>query len=101
MVDSAGGQGGHGREGRHQNALFYADDSMIELSDQGWLQGASVTLVGLFDQVSMSKNVGNTVGMFFRPCQEVGTQPEAVYKRRMTGAVLSYQEIQRVRVQCL
>ena len=29
MVEGAGGQGGHGQEGRHQNVLFYADDDMI------------------------------------------------------------------------
>ena len=44
-----GGKGGSGREGRHQNYLFYADDRMIALSDLGWLQVAFSTLVGLFD----------------------------------------------------
>ena len=32
VVEVAGGQGGHGQEGRHKNALFYADDDMIVLS---------------------------------------------------------------------
>ena len=27
-----------GREGRHQAALFYADDGMLALSDPQWLQ---------------------------------------------------------------
>ena len=34
------------------------------------------------------------------PCQAVGTQSEAVYERRMVGAGISYQDINRVRVQC-
>ena len=63
MVESAGGQGGRGREGRHQNTLFYTDDGMVALSDQGWLQGAFGTLVGLFDWVGLRKNVGKTLGM--------------------------------------
>ena len=42
-AESAVGQGGHGREGRHQNTLFYADYGMIALSELGWLQGAFST----------------------------------------------------------
>ena len=41
IVESAGGQGGRRQEGRHQNALFYADDGMISLSYLGWLKRAS------------------------------------------------------------
>ena len=49
MVERAGEQNGRRREGRHQNALFYVDDSMVASSDPGWLQGDFSTLVGLFN----------------------------------------------------
>ena len=37
MVEGAGGQGGPGQEGRHQNALLYVDDGMVVFSDLGYL----------------------------------------------------------------
>ena len=33
MEERAGGQYGRRQEGRHQNALFYTDDSMVASSD--------------------------------------------------------------------
>ena len=74
MVESAGRQGGHGRQGRHQNALLYADDGMKSLSDLGRLQGRFITLVGLFGRVVLRTNVRNTVGMVYFPCQVEDTQ---------------------------
>ena len=100
MVDITGGQGGNGQDGRHQNALNYADGSMMVLSDPGWIQGAFSTLVGLFYWVDLMTNVGKTVRMVFRPCQAAGMQSEAAYKRQMTGAGPSYRERQWVRLQC-
>ena len=100
MVESAGGQGRCGREGRHQNTVLYADDGMIALSDQGWMQGAFISLVGMFYWVGISTNVVKTVGMIYRMCQAAGTQSEAAYKQRLMGAVFSYQERQGVQLQC-
>ena len=57
------------REGRHQAALFYADDGMVVSSDPAWIQGAFTTLVGLFDRVALLTNVGKTVSMVCHPCQ--------------------------------
>ena len=45
-----------GREGRHQAALFYADDGMLASSDHQWLQWAFTQLVGLFDRVGLNSN---------------------------------------------
>ena len=98
MVESAGNQGGCRNEGIHQNVLLYADDGMIASSDPGWLQEEFFTLLGLFDWVDLSTNAGNTVRMIFRPCQAAGTQSEAVYEQRMTGAGLSYRERHRVQL---
>ena len=52
-----------GREGRHQAALFYADDGMLALSDPQWMQWAFTQLVGLFDRVGLNTNSGKTVSM--------------------------------------
>ena len=44
-------QGEQRKAGRHQAALFYAEDGMVASSDPSWLQSAFNTLVGLFDRV--------------------------------------------------
>ena len=49
VVEGAEEWGENGQESRHQNALFYADDGMVALSDPQWFQGAFSTLIGLFD----------------------------------------------------
>ena len=49
-------RGERGREGRHQAALFYADDGMIASSDPRWLQWAFTVLVVLFDRVGLKTN---------------------------------------------
>ena len=93
------GMDARGWEGQHHSALFYTDDGIVASSDPGWLQGSLRTLVGLFHQVCLQKNYGKMFRMVLRPCQAVGTQSEAVYNWQMTGAGLSYQDRQRVRVQ--
>ena len=37
-VEEADTRGERGQEGRHQAALFYADDGMVASSDPRWLQ---------------------------------------------------------------
>ena len=73
---------------------------MVALSDLRWLQGAFITLVGLFDRVGLWNNVRKTVGMVCLPCQAAGNQLEVAYGRRMTGEGSSYRERQKGRVQC-
>ena len=90
MAKSADDHRGHVQEGRHQNSLFYADDSMVALSDPRWIKGAFSTLVELFDRVSLKTNVWKTVGMVCRPCQDAGTQSEAAYGKQMKGSGPSY-----------
>ena len=90
MAESAGGQGGCRREVIHKNTPFYANDGMIEPSEPGWLQGASITLLGMFERVGLRTNVRKKVRMVCRPCQTAGTQLEAAYKQTMTSAGLSY-----------
>ena len=87
-------RGERGKEGRHQSALFYADDSMVESSNPCWLQWAFNDLVGLFDRVGLQTNIGKTVSMVCRPCQAAGKQLEAAYGRNMTGERPAYQERQ-------
>ena len=74
MVKDAEEQGKRGKEGRHQAALFYADNGMVALSDPCWIQGAFNTLVGLFYRVDLRKCFGKTVVMVCHPCQAAGNQ---------------------------
>ena len=37
LVDEAEAKGETGREGRHQSAVFYADDGMVVSSDPAWI----------------------------------------------------------------
>ena len=62
-------KGETGREGRHQSAVFYADDGMIVSSDPAWLQGDFSALVAIFDRVGLRTNVGKTVSMACHPCR--------------------------------
>ena len=86
MVESAYKQSGRGQEGRHQHSLFYTDDGMVALSDPRLLQGEFSTLVGLFNRVGLKTTVRKTFVMVCCQCQAAGTQSEAAYGRRITGA---------------
>ena len=99
-VEGAEERGEFGKEGRHQNFLFYADDGMVVLSDLQWLKGAFSTLLGLFDRAGMRTNVGNTFGMVYHLCQAAVTQSEVAYGQWMTGEFPSYREQQKGRVKC-
>ena len=91
-VEGAEERGERGQEGMHHNDLFYADNGMVALSEQRWLQGAFNTLVGLFYRVGLRTNVRKTVGMVCRQCQAAGTQLEVAYGRQMMGEGSSYRE---------
>ena len=99
IVEKAEARGETGREGRHQAALFYANDGMVVSSDPAWLQGTFTALVGLFDKVGLRKNVGKTVIMVCHPCQVgAGNRTEEAYWRRITVEGRSYAERQRERI---
>ena len=66
-------RGERGNEGRHQDALLYADDGMVASSDPRWLQWAFYTLVSLFERVGLQTNVGKTVRMVCCTFQTEGT----------------------------
>ena len=84
-LEEAEKRGERGNEGRHQAALFYAENGMVASSDPRWLQWAFDALVSLFERVGLRKNVGKTVSMVCRLCQAAGTQSEEAYGRKMTG----------------
>ena len=86
LVDEAEAQGETGREGRHQLAVFYADNGMVVLSDPDWLQVAFNALVAIFDRVGLMTNVGKMVSMVCHPCWAGdGNRTEEAYGRRLTG----------------
>ena len=49
LLDKVEAKGETGREGRHQSAVFYADDGMVVSLDLAWLQGAFNALIAIFD----------------------------------------------------
>ena len=99
-VKEAETRGERGREGRHQAALFYADDGMIALSDPQWLQWAFTKLVRLFERVGLNTNIKKTVSMTCRPCTAAGNRLEEAYGLIMTGEGLTFWERKRERVKC-
>ena len=94
-------KGETGREGRHQSAVFYADDGMVVSSDPAWFQGTFSALVAIFYRVGLRTNVNKTVSMACHPCRAgSGTRTTAGYSRRMTGVGKIFKERQRERVAC-
>ena len=86
IVGEAEEKGETGREGRHQLAVFYANDGMVVSSDPAWLQGASSALVAIFDRVGLRTNVWKTVSMACHPCRAgARNRTEAAYSRRLMG----------------
>ena len=101
IVDKTVEKGETGREGRHQLAVFYADDGMVFSSDPAWLLGAFSALVAIFGRVGLRTTVSKTVSMACHPCQaRAGKWTEAGYSRRLTGVGKTYAERQIERVAC-
>ena len=100
VVEEAEARGETGRAGRHQAALFYANNETVASLDPAWLQGAFNALVGLFNRVGLQKNVGKTVSMVCHPCQAAGKITQVAYGRRLMGERNSYKEWQRDWVEC-
>ena len=101
IVDKAEEKGETGREGRHQSAVFYANDGMVVSLDPAWLQGAFSALVAIFNRVGLLTNVGKTVSMTCHPSWAgAGNRTEAAHSRRLTGLGKTYAERHRERVAC-
>ena len=73
VIADAEEQGELGKEGRHQAALFCADDGMVASSEPRWIQGAFNTLVGLFDRVGLRKMTGRQLAWSVTPVRWRGT----------------------------
>ena len=101
IIADAEARGGLGKEGRHQVALFYADNGMVALSDPQWIQGAFDTLVVLFDRVGLPKNVEKTVGMVCHPCHSAVNLTTEAYGRRVTGVGPTYRGEIKGQVACV
>ena len=95
VVTEAENRRERGREGRHQAALFYADDGMLVLSDPQCLQWAFTQLVGMFDRVGLNTNTRKTVSMTCRPCNTTGNRSKEAYGRLMTGEGPTFRERKR------
>ena len=96
LVAETAEKGETGREGRHQSAVFYAENRMVVSSDPAWLQGAFSALVAIFDRVGLRTNVNKTVSMACHPCWAgAGNWNAAGYSRRLTGVGKTFTERQR------
>ena len=84
---------------QHRTAFFYADDGMVASTDLVGPQGEFDILTRLFNRVGIWNFFRKMAGMICRPCGALETQSQGVYKCWMMGEVLTYQDIQRVRVQ--
>ena len=63
VVEKAEARGETGQEGRHQAAIFYANNIMVTSLDPAWIQGVFTALVGLFGRLGLQKNVWKDVSM--------------------------------------
>ena len=90
VVEEAEARGVTEQEGRHQAALFYADDGMVASLDPTWLQVAFNALVGLFDRMGLQNFFGKTVSMVCHLFQAAGNITQAAYGRRLTWEGNSY-----------
>ena len=101
LVTETTEKGETGMEGRHQSAVFYADDGMVISSDPAWLQGAFSALVAIFNRVGLRTNVNKTVSMACHHCRAGSiNRTTAGYSRRLTGVRKTFKERQRERVAC-
>ena len=78
--------------------FFYAYDALIASTQLEWLQEAFNALIGVFDLVGFSTNVGKMVRIIFHPCHVVGTHSDMAYKRTIMGEGLTYWSHQKQRV---
>ena len=100
VIADAEERGELGKVGKHQAALFYADDGMVASYEPRWLQGAFNTLVSLFDRVGLRKNVGKTFVMVCHPCQATGKLLDAAYGNRVMWEGPTYRERLKGQVSC-
>ena len=71
---------------------FYADDGILELMRETWLQSLFDVLMELFDRVGMCTNMVKMVSMTCQPCCVIGGQYLYAYGLRMVGEGLIYWE---------
>ena len=92
-------EGGHTRL-KVQSSFLYADNSMVDSTNPGWIQTAFYNLTELFYWVGLNNNVQKTVGMVCHPFQAVGVRAYEAYTRRTTGVGRDSKETQREWFRC-
>ena len=100
VIVDAEEQGELRKEGRHQVALFYTYNGMVDSYDPQWLQGDFNTLSGRFDRVGLQKTFGKTAGMVCHPFQAAGDLLEVVYGGRVKGEGHTYRKSLKGQVSC-
>ena len=82
LFNKAEEKGEMGREGRHQLAVFYADDGMVVTSDPAWIQSAFNALVAIFNRVGLLTILGRRSSWYATPFRR---GPETGPKRHTVG----------------
>ena len=98
VTPSEEGTGGLGLTTIDLETYFYANNSLVALTQPERLQREFDVLIGLFDRVVLLKNTAKMTGMVFQPCHTPGGMSEEAYARRVTGKGPIFQGRQRRRV---
>ena len=100
VAEVAEGTYGWGVEVLYRATFFYAVKGLIESTKSECLQGPFNILTGLLERVGLWNNSRMMFKILYHLCHAVRIYLKEAYKRRMTGAGLTYRARQRVRVQC-
>ena len=76
VVGEEAGPEGFGRVVQTLAVLFYEDGEILSSLRPDSIQEAQYVLMGIFDQVGLSKNVNKIVVMVYQPCSTSFRQPE-------------------------
>ena len=75
--------------------FFYGDDGLVPSIQSEWLQWVFDILMGMFDQVGLKKNVGNTVGVAYHNCHIIVRHSKKSYGQCITREGPTYLACQR------
>ena len=100
VMPTEAGTGGLGLTTIELAAYFYADDGLVESTQQERLQKTFYVLTGFFDRVGLMKNMAKTVGMLCQPYHAPGGMLEEAYVQRTTGKGPTFWDIHQRQVEC-
>ena len=100
VTPTEAGTGGLGLTIIKLTAYLYADDDLVASTQPERLQRSFDFLTNLFDRFGMRTNKMKTVGMVCQPCPTPGGMSEVAYVQWVAGKGPTFQERQRMQVEC-